>query len=74
MNVLKIAAGVALGLALAWGGLGGWHYARKEIALQACVAEAGHKDVRVIDVMPCMGRKGWRLDMNSNGADWIDAP
>ena len=43
MNVLKIAAGVALGLALAWGGLGGWHYARKEIALQACVAEVGHE-------------------------------
>ena len=57
MTVMKIAASVALGLALAWGGLGAWHYARKEIALQACVAEVGHENVRTFEVIPSWGAK-----------------
>lgn len=74
MSVIKIAAGVALGVAVTWCSVGAYHYARKEIALHQCVGAVDHANVRVYEVVGCMGLKGWRAVSTAGGIDWSDAP
>ena len=71
MTVLKVAAGVALGIAVAWGAMATYGYARKQIALTQCVAAVGHGgDVKVYEVIPCMALRGRRAVPAVDGMDW----
>ena len=57
MTVIKVAAGVVLGLAVAWGCVAGLGYARKQLAVYQCVAATGRDSARVYEILGCMALK-----------------
>ena len=72
MTVIKVAAGVVLGLAVAWGGVTGMGYARKQVAVYQCVTATGRDSARVYEILGCMALKGWHPVSTAGGIDWAE--
>ena len=72
MTVIKVAAGVVLGLAVAWGCVTGLGYARKQLAVYQCIAATGRDSARVYEILGCMALKGWHPVRAPDGIDWAE--